>query len=208
MEVYQAINNRKTIRDFSEKPVSDEIILRIISTAFQAPSNNHMRDWHFILLNDRNKRDEIILETIKTISNKGALGIINRWQLKDESQRKMYLDAIPKQASMLRNCACLILPCFRQDSLLLKPKTLSDLNGFASIWLSIENILLAATAEGVFGVMRIPGETERKRLKEFCQVPEGYEIPCLLAMGYPAADAKRAGQVEINPADRIHHDTW
>jgi nitroreductase len=208
MDVYDAMKSRMTIRDFSDKPISNEIMLKIISAGLQAPTNNHMRDWHFIFLNNREKRDEIILQTIKPISQKGAMGVVNRWQLKDESQRSMYLDAIPRQISMVRNSQCLILPCFRQESNLLKPKNLSDLNGFASIWLCIENILLAATAEGIFGVTRIPGEAERKQIKEFCYVPEPYEIPCLLAMGYPAADARRAGQVEVNPAERIHQDMW
>jgi nitroreductase len=208
MEAYETMKTRKTIRDFSDKPVTRELIERIISAAFLAPSNNHMREWHFILLDDRVKREEILLETIKPISAKGALGIINRWQLKDTSQRAMYLDAIPKQISMLRDCACLILPCFRQYSPLLKPKTLSDLNNLASIWLAIENILLAAAAEGVFGVTRIPGETERARLKEYCHIPDGYEMPCLLALGYPAEGAKRAGQVEINLPERIHQNIW
>jgi nitroreductase len=181
---------------------------KIIDAALQAPSNNHMRDWHFVFLNNREKREEIIHQIIKPISNKGAVGIVNRWQLKDDSQRNMYIDAIPKQISMILNCQCLVLPCFRQESNVLKPKSLSDLNGFASIWLSIENILLAAAAEDIFGVTRIPGEDERRKIKEYCHIPELYEIPCLLAMGYPAPDAKRAKQVEINPAERIHQDCW
>lgn len=208
MDVYEAIHQRMTIRDFSDKPVSREVLRKIISAGLQAPSNNHLREWHFILLDDRKKREEILLRTIKPISDKGALGIVNRWQLKDTSQREMYIDAIPKQISMLRNAACLILPCFRQDGELLKPKTLSDLNSFASIWLCIENLLLAAAAEGIFGVTRIPGEAERKEIKEFCQIPDPYLIPCLLAIGYPAENAHRAVQVKIDPEERIHENVW
>jgi len=208
MDVFEAIERRKTIRDFSNEPVPDEILYKIISAGFKAPTNNHMRDWHFVLLDDREKRNEILLRTIKPVSGKGALGIVNRWQLKDINQREMYLDAIPKQISMLRDAPCLILPCYYQDGNLLKPKTLSDLNGFASIWLCIENILIAAAAEGIFGVTRIPGEIERKEIKEFCQIPDHYLIPCLLAMGYPAENAHRSTQVEFELADRIHCDTW
>jgi nitroreductase len=208
MDVYEAMKQRMTIREFSDKPIPEDILVKIISAAMEAPSNNHMRSWHFIFLNNREKRNFIIQQTIKPISEKGALGIINRWQMKDVTQRSMYLDAIPRQVSMLQDCQCLIIPCFQQVSNLLKPKCLSDLNGFASIWLCIENILLAATAVGIFGVTRIPGETERKQIKEFCNIPEGYEIPCLLAMGYPAVDARRAKQVEINVVERIHQDAW
>ncbi len=208
MDIYEAMKRRMTIREFSTEPIPDETIQKIIAAGFLAPSNNHMRDWHFLLLNDREKREEIILKTVKPISKKGAVGIINRWQMTDEIKRSMYLDAIPKQISMLLFCQCLVVPCYRQESNITKPKSLSDLNGFASIWLAIENILIAAASEGVFGVTRIPGDAERQKIKEFCQIPAGYEIPCWLALGYPDKDSKRAVQVEINLAERIHHETW
>ncbi len=208
MEIYETIQHRMTIRDFSDKPISDELMQKIITAALQAPSNNHMRDWHFIFLNSREKRNEILQKLIKPISQKGAIGIVNRWKMTDSDQREMYIDAIPKQISMLRDCQCLVLPCYRQEANILKPKSLSDLNGFASIWLSIENLLLSAAAEGIFGVTRIPADGERAQLLEFCQVPKGYDIPCWIALGYPAENARRMKQVVINPVERIHQDTW
>lgn len=208
MDIYQAIDERQTIRDFSSRLIPDEIIKKILRAAFKAPSNNHMRDWHFLLLNDHDKRLEIINKLLKPVSRKGAVGIVNRWHLKNDKQRDMYIDAIPKQISMLRDCQCLILPCFRQEADLLKPSNLSDLNGFASIWLAIENLLLAAASEGIFGVTRIPFEEERVKIKETCQIPAGYEIPCWIALGYPAEGAYRASQLEINLAERIHNNQW
>ncbi|NLF50873.1 MAG: nitroreductase family protein [Leptolinea sp.] len=208
MDIYQAIDERQTIRDFSSRQIPDETIKKILRSAFKAPSNNHLRNWHFLLLNDRERRLEIINKLLKPISRKGAIGIVNRWQLIDDKQRDMYIDAIPKQISMLRDCQCLILPCFRQEADLLKPNNLSDLNGFASIWLAIENLLLAAAAEGIFGVTRIPFEEERAKIKNACQIPAGYEIPCWIALGYPAEGARRASQLEIDLVERIHNDTW
>ncbi|BCY19226.1 MAG: nitroreductase family protein [Chloroflexi bacterium] len=208
MDIYEAMQKRMTIRDFSDKPVDESVIEKIINAGFLAPTNNHMRDWHFILLNDREKRAKIIEQTMKQVSPKAAQGIVNRWGLTDPSQRDMYYDAIPKQVSMLLTSACLLLPCFRQEANMLKPKSLSDLNGFASIWLCIENLLLAAAAEGVFGVTRIPFDDERVQLKNFLNIPAGYEIPCWIALGYPADNARRASQVQINVKDRIHRDSW
>ncbi len=208
MDLYEAIERRMTIREFSTKPIPDVTIQKIIGAAFKAPSNNHMRDWHFLQISDREKRKEIVDALLRPVSRKGAIGIVNRWQLKDESQRDMYIEAIPRQISMLRDCQCLILPCFRQETELLKPKSLSDLNGFASIWLAIENLLLAATAEGIYGVTRIPFDEERSKLKEYFHIPTTYEIPCWVALGFPAEDARRANQVSVNILERIHTNTW
>lgn len=71
-------------------------------------------------------------------------------------QRGTYIDAIPKQYKMLSTSACLIIPCFRNHGPLLKPENLSALNSFASIWCCIENMLIAAVSEGIYGVTRIP----------------------------------------------------
>jgi nitroreductase len=208
MDIYEAIARRMTIRDFSEREIDSDLVIKLLSAGLQAPTNNHLREWHFVLLNDRAKRFELLEQVIKPVSRRGANGIINRWGLKDQLQRNVYLDAIPKQQSMLLSCACLVLPFYHQYSPLLAPKTLSDLNPFASIWLCIENVLLAAASEGIFGVTRIPGETERRVIKQFVHAPEGYEIPCYLALGYPAESAVRIEQIPIRIEERLHIDTW
>ena len=208
MDIYEAIANRKTIRDFSDREIPMELAKKLISAGIQAPSNDHFRHWHFLFLQDRIKRQELLTRVIHPISQKGAVGIVNRWQMTEEIQREMYLDAIPKQFNMLNNAALLILPCFQQTKPLLKPKDLSALNPFASIWCCIENVLLAAAAEGIFGVTRIPGETERKTLQQELNIPQEYEIPCYLALGYPAENAIRARQIEFILEDRIHPNSW
>jgi nitroreductase len=208
METYSAIQARKTIREFSSQAIEPDLIEKIIAAGMCAPTNDHMRQWHFILLQDRDKRKELLDEVIHPVGEKGAVAITNRWGLKDPSQREMYIRAIPKQYSMLFNCASLVIPCYRQPGSLLKPKDLSTLNYFASIWCCIENILVAAAAEGIFGVTRIPFESERKVLKEFLHLPEEMEIPCYLALGYPADTAVRAKQVEIDIKARIHLNEW
>lgn len=208
MDTYQAIYGRKTIRRFSDKPISDDLMQKIIGAGLQAPSNNHMREWHFVLLDDCNQRQELLEKTIKPVSKKGAIGIVNRWKMTDAVQRSMYVDAIPLQVSMLLNCSRLVIPCFHQAGSIIKPKTLFELNALASIWCCIENMLIAAAAENIFGVTRIPGETERNTLKQELKLPADYEIPCLLALGYAAEDEKRAEQFQVELTNRIHMNTW
>ncbi len=208
MDVYEAMAARKTIRDFADRPVSEELIQKIIAAGFCAPTNNHMREWHFILLQDRAQRKELLDQVIHPVSKKGAIGIINRWGVKDEIQREMYIEGIPRQYSMLYNAGCLMLPCFCQPAPLLRAKEIFGLNAFASIWCCIENILVAAAAEGLYGVTRIPFKAESQVIKQALHIPEAYEVPCWIALGYPAEDAKRARQVEINVDERIHSGDW
>jgi nitroreductase len=208
MDVYKAINARKTIRDFSTREIKPVILKKIIAAGFKAPSNNHMREWHFVLLQDRAQRKALLDQIIHPVDAKGATAIVNRWGLTDEKQRATYIEAIPKQYNMLYTAAALIYPCYPQPTPLLKPKSLSAMNPLVSIWCCIENILVAAASEGIFGVTRILFEDERKMLKKFLGVPGGFEIPCHLALGYPAGNAKRLPQVTIEMDERIHMNVW
>jgi nitroreductase len=208
MDVYKAIATRKTIRDFEPREIEQSVLKKIIAAGMMAPSNNHMREWHFILLQDKAMRKELLDQIIHPVDVKGATAIIDRWGLTNESQRQVYIEAIPKQYNMLYTAGALIYPCFSQTSPLLKPVNLSALNPFVSIWCCIENMLVAAAAEGIFGVTRILFEDERKILKKYLHLPRGFEIPCHLALGYPAKNARRMGQIEINIDERVHMNGW
>ena len=50
MEFYDVIEKRRTVRDFDPEDIPNEVIERIISAALKAPTNDHMRDWHYIIV--------------------------------------------------------------------------------------------------------------------------------------------------------------
>ena len=154
MDVYEAISKRRTVRDFQEELINPEVIIRIIEAGLRAPTNNHLRQWEFILINKKEMRLAVIDRINKNLSAQDSEKLLDSWGYTDQRERD--LDAIPTQDRMLLQAGCLIIPCFHQETPLLKPKNLSALNGFASIWCCIENMLLAAVTEGIYGVTRIP----------------------------------------------------
>lgn len=208
LDIYEAIYSRKTVRNFNEKDIDEEIIKRIIDAGLQAPTNNHMRQWEFIIINDKASRLKVIDKIVKNTTKEDSEKIIDKWGMTDQLQREMYFEAIPKQYQMLLTAGCLIIPCFYQGRPLLKPANLSALNSFASIWCCIENILLAAASEGIYGVTRIPFDEEIEHLKEVLKIPEDYEFPCYLALGYPSENVKQVRQHTIKTEDRMHFNKW
>lgn len=208
MDIYEVIAARQTIRDFSPREISPEIIRKILAAGLKAPTNDHLRRWEFILVQDRAKREELVKHVRAPKTTKAATNIVNQWGLVEPSQRECYVDAIPRQHAMLLQAGALILPCFYSPRPLLQPESLSSLNCLASIWCCIENMLLAAASEGIFGVTRIPFENERKSLKRILKLHAGYEVPCYLALGYPAEEARRIRQYEVNLDQKIHWNGW
>lgn len=208
MDFYEAVGKRKTVRDFKATPVDMEVIKRILSSGLKAPTNDHMRNWEFVVIHDKSEMDKVLKKIPKKISPKRLEFIMNSMRLKDECQQAMYYDAIPKQYSMLTGGGCLILPFFKQKSPLLAPKTLSSLNGFASIWCCIENIFLAATAEGLACSMRIPMAAENEYLADIIGSPGDYFMPCFISIGYPAEEAAVIEQKAVGIEEKIHINRW
>lgn len=208
MDVYEAIYSRRSVRDFKDKDIDEKILKKILDAGLQAPTNNHLRQWEFIIINGKEKRLEVIDKIVKNATKEDSVRIIDEWGLTDPIQREAYIDAIPKQYKLLLTAGCLIIPCFRQDWPLLKPVNLSALNPFASIWCCIENILIAAASEGIYGVTRIPFDAEIKHIREVLNIPENYEFPCYLALGYPSENVKPIEQHKINVEDRMHFNKW
>lgn len=208
MNFYDVINNRRTIRDLQDKAIPDEVLNRILTAGLKAPTNDHMRSWEYVILKDAEEKAKVIDKIPKKFTRKQVEGFLDQNQLTDACQRDMYLDGVPKQYTMLYHSGCLVLPFFRQDYPILNPKSMSDLNNLGSIWCCIENIFLAATAEGLATAFRIPFPNEVKYIKEAIGHPDNYYMPCYIAIGYPSEDATHPKQYEFNAEDKIHMNKW
>ena len=208
MELYEVLEKRRTYRDYSDREVSDEILKRVFGAAFKAPTNDHLRQFEFIVVRGRENIAKVIAPLVKNMAAFKDL-VFEVDDTGDKEKMEMFADALPKQQKMLMESGLLILPFFRQkQSPLIKPVEQSSLNYFASAWCALENMLLAATAEGLGTVFHIPVSDEAEKIKEIVGAPEGYEFTCLLTMGYPAENAFLPKQKEINVEDRIHTNVW
>ena len=50
MDFYQVLEKRRTIRDFSGREVTDEVLEKILSAALKAPTNDHLRQFEFVVV--------------------------------------------------------------------------------------------------------------------------------------------------------------
>ena len=208
MEFYQAIEKRRTIRDFENEAISSEVIERIINAGLQAPTNDHMRDWHYIVIQDKNTVIKLLDIIPKGISDEDMEQLIKDWNLNDSEQQDAYKDAVPKQQKMLMDASVVVIPLLKQKTDILHPDNISHLNGFASIWCSIENIFLASTAEGYGCTLRIPLGDEAEYAKNVLDFPNEYFMPCFIGIGKPKKNAPVIKQKVIDTKERIHWNKW
>lgn len=183
MEFYEAINKRRTTREFLDKEVDFEIIKRILEAGNKAPTWNHNRNWQFIILRTEEEKEYAFDYAKKTADKFNAERYFNMPRPYPITLgQKMYAYAMPRQFTMLKNAPYVIIPLFKSKPL--SGECVSKLNPFATIWCVIENIFLAATAEGLAYSMRIPLDEEHDLVKKKLNIPSTYMIPAFIGIGY------------------------
>lgn len=209
MDFYEVLEKRRTVRDFSDREVTDEVLKKILAAAFKAPTNDHLRQFEFVVVRGQENIACVIAPLAGNIQGFTEKNVDALANVMDKDEYAMFTDAMPKQQKMLAESDSLVLPFFfHKGSPLLEPECLSSLNYFASAWAAIENILLAATAEGLACALHIPIEQEAEHVKQTVNAPDGYEFPCFIAIGYAAPDAHLPRQKVVNVEDRIHQNVW
>ena len=116
--------------------------------------------------------------------------------------QKMYAYAMPRQFSMLKIAPYVVIPVFKSKEL--NGGYVSKLNPFSTIWCVIENIFLAATAEGLACSMHIPVNEEHELVKQKLKVPTTYMIPVFIGIGCADPNETILEQNEADLDKQIH----
>ena len=56
MEVFEAIEKRKSVRAYDSRPVPDDVLMKVLETGRIAPSASNKQPWHFIVVKDPERR--------------------------------------------------------------------------------------------------------------------------------------------------------
>lgn len=207
MELYEAIYKRRTVRKFLEKEVDFDAVKRILEAGNRAPTWNHNRNWSYIVLRTEEEK-AYAFEHAKKIAEKfDAEKYLNAPRPYPTTlAQKMYAYAMPRQYTMLKDTPYVIIPVFKSKEL--NGEYVSKLNPFSTIWCVIENIFLAATAEGMACSMRIPLNEEHDIVKAKLKVPPTYMIPAFIGIGYADPNEKELEQNVANLEKQLHFGKW
>lgn len=95
MELYEVMEKRRTYRDFSDREVSDEILKRVIDAAFKAPTNDHLRQFEFIVVRGRENIAKVIAPLVKNMAAFKEL-VFEVDDSGDKDKMEMFAEALPK----------------------------------------------------------------------------------------------------------------
>lgn len=199
MEFYQVIDNRRSIRQFEDREIHKEVLERILDAGLKAPSSNHQRRWELMTLTDK-----AIIHDLAQIIRPYPCRITEP----KTPQQEMFKIAYPRQRSMIEECACVVLPLFKQKYPMSEDKNGYGLMDYGATWALVENMLLAATAEGLGSVVHIPVKKEPEKIKEFLKIPDGWYLPTLVILGYASPNAEVPSQVKATVENKVHWNKW
>lgn len=199
MEFYEVINNRRSIRQFEDKEIPRDVLERILNAGLKAPSSNHQRRWELVTLTDKT-----IIHDLAQIVHPYPCRITEP----KTPQQEMFKIAYPRQRSMIEECACVVLPFFKQKYPMTEEKNGYGLMDYGATWALVENMLLAATAEGLGSVVHIPVKKEPEQIKEFLKIPDSWYLPTLVILGYASPDAETPAQVKATVENKVHWNKW
>ena len=131
MTVLEAIQNRRSVRDYSPQRLDGATVEALLAAAVRAPTAMHAEPWRFIVVQDRP-----LLGRISDRAKALFLDEVRRKQLDLGDYAKLCADPA---FSVFYNAGTLIVICAPQAS---------DFAP-ADCWLAAENLMLAAHAQGL-----------------------------------------------------------
>ncbi|WP_237264178.1 cobyric acid synthase [Thiomicrorhabdus immobilis] len=136
--VYQTISQRRDMRHFLKTPISEQQLQRFLQAAHQAPSVGLMQPWRFIRVTDVILRQQLhdLVEAERLITAR-ALN-----EREDEFMR-LKVEGILDCAEVL-----VVALCENREQHVFGRRTLPEMD-IASIGCAIQNLALAARAEGI-----------------------------------------------------------
>ena len=177
------------------------MIERIIQAGCWAPAAATRSPGDFLVVTDDDKRERLAEAIRSGFESRMGTSFPNPEQVQDPTRRRMYRGA----KNLFENFAAApvwIIPCLLTD-LSRAPDTL--LAG-SSIYPSIQNIMLAARAEGLGTVLTTPQDGIMDELREELNIPDNALPVAIIPMGHPNANF---GPVTRKPLDNfLHWNGW
>jgi nitroreductase len=164
MDVWQAIEKRRSIRKFA-RPATEEQLRKIILAGTKAPSAGNRQAWEFVMVDDPNAIEQIA--EIKYQQNRMLAP-------KEGSTREDVEKSALRQKESFSNSS-IVVAC-------------NKIGEAPSVWLAVENMCLAAVAEGLGSVITGYWGEHQKKVERIIGVPEGYELAGIVKIGVPGED--------------------
>ena len=199
MDLRETLRTTGSIRQFSERPVDDEVLAQVLDDARFAPSGGNRQCWHVIVIRDTQQRRavrDLYLDAWHDYIAHVLAGLIPFSPLASDDDRRAALaqrsaaealsrpDGFPETIDQV---PVMLVVCADLRVLAATDRDLDryQLVGGASIYPFIWSIMLAARERGLGGVMTTVATRNEEALRNALAIPPNYAVASVVALGYP-----------------------
>jgi nitroreductase len=165
MDFYEVVAKRRTVRQF-KGPATEEQLTRILAAGAKAPSGTNQQRWEFIVVDDPALIEKIAER--KYVLNRG-----NKPRGQEAATPEVEKAAQAQKDSFVNGSHVAVY--YKEG-------------GRDEAWMCLENMSLAAVAEGLGTRIAFYRAGAEKDIDTILQVPPGYELACVLSIGVPALE--------------------
>src|SRR6478752_8110421 len=199
MDLYDVMRTTGAVRRFTDDPLADDVLERILDNARFAPSGGNRQGIHVIAVRDSDTR-----QALGALSVPGARRYIaqqrngespwNPLQPKGVSEEQLAATEVPAEmyAPLLRSAVVLVV-CIDLSVVAALDQDLERVGVIAgaSVYPFVWNVLLAARNEGYGGVLTTMAVAEEPRVRDLLGIPDSYAVAALLPLGKPLRQVTR-----------------
>ncbi len=214
LELYEVMRTTFAAREFTEQPVSDETITKILEEARFATSGGNRQGWHVLVVREDASRavlrDLIAPQMQRYVAQvKAGEAPLNTINPSRVSAEQIAQTQVPQ--TMLDNLtgAPVILLVFVDLSVLASFDSHLDRVGVisgASIYPFVWNILLAARNEGLGGTLTTFAAGAEEEVKAHFGVPSEMALAAMIPMGQPVKQLTKLTRKPV--ADFVRKEYW
>jgi nitroreductase len=204
MELTEALRGTAAIRDFTDEPVSDETLYRVLDTARFAPSGGNRQGWRVVVVKDpavrAGLRDLYLPGWYDYLALRGA-DLVPWAPISDTAAEEAALAAVrpegdPARAGFAENldkvpALLVVLADLRALAAVDRGYERYTFAGGASVYPFVWNVLLAARNEGFGGVLTTMAVAEEPGVRELLGIPDGFAVAAVLPLGKPQRQVTR-----------------
>jgi len=203
----KVIQDRRSIREFTDEQVSDQDLDKILEAARQAPSGENAQPWRFIIV-----KDEAMRKKMGAIAGGGsgrrftAEFVTKKMQerfanLQDEAKRQAAFQKLTsgQVSAFMADAPVNIVVCGKKD--------VWDMPYDTSA--AIENMLLMITALGLGACWVIApciDIRDEERIKALLGMPDGFKAVSILSVGHPTRPHRPRPRLPIQ--DLVFSEQW
>jgi nitroreductase len=172
MDFYEVIEKRRSIR-LLKAPATEEQLKRIILAGTKAPSGINLQNWEFIVVNDPRIIDQII-------------NIKWKLQLTNPAGKDQGIEYHPPFETA--DMEARLKKSFKNASVICQTSDRRHWAAIGSVWLCIENMYLAAVAEGLGAWFCSFWAGYTKQVEKLLGLPKTHTLVNVMVCGVPAEE--------------------